>query len=110
MKKLPLIIDCDPGIDDAMAIMNAVNSENIEVKLISTVSGNLTIEETMKNALKLVELFKVDIPVAEGARQPIKRQSVYASMAQGSKGMGGYTFSKPKRAFCLFNFSNFLSR
>ena len=51
----------------------------------------------MKNALKLVELFKVDIPVAEGARQPVKRQSVYASMAQGSKGMGGYTFSKPKR-------------
>jgi len=97
MKDYYVIIDCDPGIDDAMAIMNAVNSENIEVKLISTVSGNLTIEETMKNALKLVELFNVDIPVAEGARQPVKRQSVYASMAQGSKGMGGYTFSKPKR-------------
>ena len=57
MKDYYVIIDCDPGIDDAMAIMNAVNSENIEVKLISTVSGNLTIEETMKNALKLVELF-----------------------------------------------------
>ena len=97
MKDYYVIIDCDPGIDDAMAIMNAVNSENIEVKLISTVSGNLTIEETMKNALKLVELFNVDIPVAEGAKAPIKRQSVYASMAQGTKGMGGYTFAKPKR-------------
>ena len=96
MKDYYVIIDCDPGIDDAMAIMNAVNSENIEVKLISTVSGNLTIEETMKNASKLVELFKVDIPVAEGAKQPVKRQSVYASMAQGTKGMGGYTFPKPK--------------
>jgi len=97
MKDYYVIIDCDPGIDDAMAIMNAVNSENIEVKLISTVSGNLTIEETMKNALKLVELFKVDIPVAEGASAPVKRQSVYASHAQGTKGMGGYTFPKPKR-------------
>ncbi len=96
MKDYYVIIDCDPGIDDAMAIMNAVNSENIEVKLISTVSGNLTIEETVKNALKLTEIFKVDIPVAEGARQPVKRQSVYASMAQGTKGMGGYTFSTPK--------------
>lgn len=96
MKDYYVIIDCDPGIDDAMAIMNAVNSENIEVKLISTVSGNLTIEETVKNALKLTEIFKVDIPVAEGARQPVKRQSVYASMAQGTKGMGGYTFPTPK--------------
>ena len=96
MKDYYVIIDCDPGIDDAMAIMNAVNSSNIEVKLISTVSGNLTIEETMKNALKLVEIFGVNIPVAEGAREPIKRQPVYAGMAQGTKGMGGYTFPTPK--------------
>lgn len=96
MKDYYVIIDCDPGIDDAMAIMNAVNSENIEVKLISTVSGNLTIEETMKNALKIAEFLNIDIPVAEGARQPIKRQSVYASAAQGKKGLGGYTFAKPK--------------
>lgn len=96
MKDYYVIIDTDPGIDDAMAIMNAVNSENIEVKLISTVSGNLTIEETVKNALKLTEIFKVNIPVSEGARNPVKRQSVYASMAQGSKGMGGFTFPTPK--------------
>ena len=43
MKDYYVIIDCDPGIDDAMAIMNAVNSENIEVKLISTVSGNFSL-------------------------------------------------------------------
>ncbi len=96
MKDYYVIIDCDPGIDDAMAIMNAVNSDNIEVKLISTVSGNLTIEETVKNALKLTEIFKVNISVAEWARQPVKRQSVYASHAQGTKGMGGYTFPTPK--------------
>jgi len=96
MKDYYVIIDCDPGIDDAVAIMNAVNSENIEVKLISTVSGNLTIEETVKNALKLVEIFKCNVPVAEGAREPVKRQAVYASKAQGTKGMGGYQFATPK--------------
>lgn len=96
MKDYYVIIDCDPGIDDAMAIMNAVRSENIEVNLISTVSGNLTIEETVKNALKLTEIFKVNIPVAEGAKEPYKRQPIYATNAQGKKGMGGYTFPKPK--------------
>ena len=96
MKNFYVIIDCDPGIDDAMAIMNALNSSSIEVKLLSTVSGNLSIEETMKNALKLTEIFKKDIPVAEGAREPIKRQAVYAGKAQGSKGMGGFTFKTPK--------------
>ena len=97
MKDYYVIIDCDPGIDDAMAIMNAVNSENIEVKLISTVSGNLTIEETVKNALKIVEICKCEnIPVAVGADKPYKRQSVYASMAQGSKGLGGFQFNTPK--------------
>ena len=97
MKDYYVIMDCDPGIDDAMAIMNAVNSENIEVKLISTVSGNLTIEETVKNALKIVEICKCEnIPVAVGADKPYKRQSVYASMAQGSTGLGGFQFKTPK--------------
>ncbi len=96
MKNYYTIIDCDPGIDDAMAIMNALNSEDIEVKLLSTVSGNLTIEETVKNALKLTEIFGKNIPVAQGASEPVKRQAVYASKAQGTKGLGGYTFKTPK--------------
>lgn len=96
MKNYYTIIDCDPGIDDAMAIMNAINSEDIEVKLLSTVSGNLTIEETVKNALKLTEIFGKNIPVAQGASEPVKRQAVYAQKAQGTKGLGGFTFSAPK--------------
>ncbi len=96
MRNYYVIIDCDPGIDDAMAIMNALCSDKIEVKLISTVSGNLTIDETMNNALKLTEIFGSDVPVAEGAKEPIKRQPCYASMAQGAKGLGGYHFPTPK--------------
>ena len=52
MKNYYVIIDADPGIDDSLAIMNALNSDKIEVKLISTVAGNMPIEETMNNTLK----------------------------------------------------------
>lgn len=94
MKDYYVIIDCDPGIDDAMAIMNALSSESIKVKLLSTVSGNLSIDNTLKNTLKLTELFGSDVPVSKGADAPIKRQGVYASMAQGDKGFGAYQFDE----------------
>ncbi len=96
-----VIVDCDPGIDDAVAILNLLNTSFINLNLISTVSGNLTIEETVKNALQLVEIFGKPIgkepPVSVGADGPLVRQAVYASMAQGSTGLGGYQFSTPKR-------------
>lgn len=88
------IIDCDPGIDDAMAIMNAVSSDHVCIKLISTVSGNLSIDNTLKNTLKICELLGVDIPVSRGASSPLKRQAVYATMAQGTAGFGGYQYDK----------------
>ena len=92
MKNYYVIIDCDPGVDDAMAIMNALNSPDIEVKLISTVSGNLNIDNTLKNTLKLMEILDGDVPVCRGADKPLKRQSVYASMAQGEAGFCGYQY------------------
>ena len=102
MQNYYVIIDCDPGIDDAMAIMNALNSSNIEVKLISTVAGNLSIDETVKNALKLVDIFGANVPVSIGASEPLKRQPAYATMAQGSKGFGAYQFdSVVARPFAL---------
>ena len=97
MKNYYVIIDADPGIDDSLAIMNALNSDKIEVKLISTVAGNMPIEETMNNTLKLVELFKKDVPVAQGASEPLKRQPCYATSAQGSSGLGGYKVKNVRR-------------
>ena len=91
-----VIFDCDPGIDDAVALMNLVNTDSINLNLISTVSGNLTIEETVKNALKLVELYGKPIPVSIGASAPLVRQAVYAAAAQGTKGLGAYQFAEPK--------------
>ena len=96
MRNYYVIIDCDPGIDDAMAIMNALNSPNIEVKLISTVAGNLSIDETVKNALKLTEIFESNVPVCVGASEPLKRQPAYATAAQGVKGFGAYQFEEVK--------------
>lgn len=95
--KRPIIIDTDPGIDDAVAIAAAVFSENLDVKLISTVSGNVGIENTTRNALKLMEFFGKDIPVAQGACKPLIREKKDASRIHGETGMGGYDFPEPTK-------------
>ncbi|MEF3840714.1 nucleoside hydrolase, partial [Enterococcus faecalis] len=56
-KKRPIIIDTDPGIDDAVALAIALNHPNLEVHLITTVAGNVDVEKTTNNALKLVDFF-----------------------------------------------------
>ena len=73
MKRIPLIIDTDPGIDDAVAIALALYSDDIDVRLITTVSGNVGIEATTTNALKLLAYFGKDVPVARGASEPLIR-------------------------------------
>ena len=73
INKRPIIIDTDPGIDDAVAIAAAVFSNSVDVKLISTVAGNVSIDYTTNNALKLVEFFGKDIPVAQVSCKPLTR-------------------------------------
>ena len=69
-----IIIDTDPGIDDAMAILFAFNSPEVRVEGLTTVFGNTSIEHTTANALRLVELAgRVDVPVARGAEKPLLR-------------------------------------
>ncbi len=58
MKKQPIIIDTDPGIDDALAIAIALFSEKLDVKLISTVAGNVSLEHVTNNALKLLSFWE----------------------------------------------------
>ena len=95
LKRRPIIIDTDPGIDDAVAIAAAVFCESLDVKLISTVSGNVSIEHTTKNAQKLVEFFGKDIPVAKGSSKPLIKQLEDASNIHGETGMAGYEFPEP---------------
>ncbi|MGI2267953.1 ribonucleoside hydrolase RihC [Staphylococcus cohnii] len=90
--KQPIIIDTDPGIDDAAAISFAINHPEFDLKMISTVNGNVGIEKTTANALKLKRFFNSDIPVQRGASQPLLSDIVDASDVHGESGMEGYTF------------------
>ncbi len=87
MKK-PVIIDCDPGIDDAVALFIAFQADNLDIKAITTVSGNVGIERTTNNALKLVEYAGQNIKVARGASKPIFKETVNAEFVHGKSGLG----------------------
>ena len=101
MKKQPIIIDTDPGIDDALAIAIALFSEKLDVKLISTVAGNVSLEHVTNNALKLLSFWEKDIPVAAGADRPLIEPLVDASNVHGVTGMEGYDFPEPKKELLL---------
>ncbi|MFD0616228.1 ribonucleoside hydrolase RihC [Paenibacillus sp. GCM10027629] len=97
VKRIPIIIDTDPGIDDAVAIGVAVYHEALDVKLLTTVAGNVSVDKTTNNALKLVEFFGPDTPVAKGAGQPLCIPYEDASEIHGESGMDGYEFPAPKK-------------
>ncbi|HHL2029922.1 nucleoside hydrolase [Clostridium perfringens] len=89
MDKRKVIIDCDPGIDDALAIILALKSKEIEVIGITTVSGNVESLQGAKNALKVLKLLgRLDIPVYLGESKPIKRELVTAQDTHGEDGLG----------------------
>ncbi len=91
---LPIILDMDPGIDDAAAIAIAVNNPGFEVRLLTSVAGNVSVDKTTTNELKLLEFFgRTDIPVAMGAKQPLKKAYQDAANIHGVSGMEGYEFA-----------------
>ncbi|MCV3296293.1 MAG: ribonucleoside hydrolase RihC [Oenococcus sp.] len=87
-----VIIDSDPGIDDAVALSVILNNPAFHVKLITTVAGNVTVDKTTKNALRLVEFFNMQTPVATGASQPLIKAFEDAAHIHGESGMEGYIF------------------
>jgi pyrimidine-specific ribonucleoside hydrolase len=92
-----VIIDTDPGTDDALAIFLAIRSPELKIEALTPVAGNVPLELTLPNALRLVEIAgRTDIPVAAGAKQPLKRQLVTASYAHGENGLAGVQFPEPK--------------
>lgn len=95
-KQIPIIFDSDPGVDDAIAIMYAINCNLFDIKLIATEGGNSSIENITANAIHLTELFHTDIPVVAGYRTPLVRPAQFASSAQGKSGLGGYSFNHKK--------------
>lgn len=93
-KKRKIIIDTDPGIDDAIALAIAAYSEEIEVELVTTVAGNVNINYVTENALKLISFFNKSIPVAKGSHGPLIREAVNASNVHGKTGMEGFEFNE----------------
>lgn len=101
MSKKPIIIDTDPGIDDAVAIAIALFSEELDVKLLTTVSGNVSLDKVTNNLLKLLTFWNKRVPVAKGAKKPLLRQNEDASGVHGESGMDGYDFEAPDTSVLL---------
>jgi len=90
-KMINCIIDTDPGVDDSVAIALSLYDEVMDIKLITTVTGNLDIDTVTRNTLHILEKFgRTDIPVAVGAKKAMFRDSIDAIHVHKSGGMGNY--------------------
>ena len=98
MSRIPVWIDCDTGVDDAAALLTAHRLDALEIVGISTVAGNVPLDRTTRNTLKVCELMGADYPVFPGAERPWRRPYQDASEVHGADGLGGAALPEPKRA------------
>ncbi|HST13541.1 MAG TPA: nucleoside hydrolase [Gaiellaceae bacterium] len=99
MTSTPIILDCDPGHDDAIAILLAVASPEVDLRAVTTVSGNQTLDKTTNNALRVLELAgRTDIPVYAGAEAPFVRQRDVAAHVHGESGLDGPDLPQPSQS------------
>jgi pyrimidine-specific ribonucleoside hydrolase len=91
----PVIIDCDPGIDDALAIFMALASDELHVVGISTAAGNVPVEHTAKNALQIVELAGCEVEICKGAADPFFTKRKTAESVHGKNGIGDVQLPEP---------------
>ena len=95
----PIILDCDPGHDDAIALLLALASPELELLGVTTTYGNQTLEKTTANALRVLELAgRTEVPVASGADEPLERELVVAAHVHGESGLDGPTLPPPSAA------------
>ncbi|NDJ58977.1 ribonucleoside hydrolase RihC [Enterobacteriaceae bacterium 4M9] len=97
MTRIPIILDTDPGIDDAVAIAAALHAPELDLRLITTVAGNVSIDKTTRNALQLMDFWNASVPVARGAATPLVRPLRDAASVHGESGMAGYSFEQTQR-------------
>ena len=92
----PIILDCDPGHDDAIALLLALASPELELVGVTTVAGNSTLEKTTANALRVLEFAgRSDVPVAAGATRPLVRVQDVAAHVHGETGLDGPDLPPP---------------
>lgn len=93
--KTPVIIDTDPGIDDAVALITSFFAPSIDIKLLCSTAGNLGIDVTTQNVLHLCELYEKNIPVAKGLPHPLRRELITTNR-HGKNGLGTYEYDGVK--------------
>lgn len=97
MRKRQIILDCDPGLDDGVAILLALAAAHrLDIAAITTVAGNVPADLTLRNARIIRDLAESDVPVFGGAPRPLLRDPVTAEDFHGSTGLGNLPFPMPK--------------
>ena len=94
----PFLIDTDTASDDAVALIMAMRAPDVQVVAITTVAGNVPVEQSTRNALYIVELCGVQVPVYAGADKPLLRPYQNATWFHGSDGLGEHGYPAPHRA------------
>lgn len=94
-KKIPVIIDCDPGLDDVVALLMACANEKLDIKAVTVVAGNQVLERVGENALRVLSLAGKDVPVGFGFSKPIIRDLVTAGEVHGKDGIYGVKLPEP---------------
>lgn len=103
-KRKPVILDCDTGTDDAIAIMIALYAPELDVRAITTVHGNVALKHTSQNTLNLVDHLGFDTRVAVGAEKPIIKETFASSTGtHGQTGLGNLRLPKARAKFNLKN-------
>ncbi|HET6642002.1 MAG TPA: nucleoside hydrolase [Gaiellaceae bacterium] len=97
MTPAPILLDCDPGHDDAIALLLALASPELELRGVTTVAGNQTLEKTTANALRVLEFVgRDDVDVAAGADRPLVREPFVAAYVHGETGLDGPDLPPPR--------------
>jgi inosine-uridine nucleoside N-ribohydrolase len=92
-----VLLDCDPGHDDAIALLLALASPEVELLGVTTVAGNQTLEKTTANAIRVLEhVERTDVPVAVGADRPLLREPFVAAHVHGKTGLDGPDLPPPQ--------------
>lgn len=99
MTKRPLIIDCDPGVDDAQCIMMLAACGRFDIRGITPVHGNVPLKDTARNSLFLRDLYGIDCPVCVGAEEAIIKRMPRAEYAHGAGGLGGYEYTLEREEY-----------
>ena len=107
-KKIPVIIDCDPGCDDTAALLLAFRCPEFDIRGITTVSGNVSLDKTTYNALRVAEAIGTGVRVCPGADRPMFREPVYAPHVHGEDGLLGIPLPAPQKKASFYKAWDFI--